>query len=54
MYDDYYFDREEDNVLHDAYLMAVDAGYSDEEMRALREIILAETRFDLNALNHNE
>lgn len=52
MYDDYYFDRDDEDVLHDAYLMAVERGYTDEQLVALREVIRSETRFGEDALNN--
>lgn len=50
MYDDYYFDRDEEDVLHDAYWMAVERGYTDEQLLALAAVIRAETRFGDEAL----
>jgi|APHM01.1.fsa_nt_gi hypothetical protein len=52
MYDDYYFDRDDEDVLHDALKMAKKNGYSDEQCRALREVLLAETRFSYEAINN--
>lgn len=53
MYDTYYFDRDEEDVLHDAWLMALRQDYSETEMKALREIILSETRFGLRAVDRD-
>lgn len=50
MYDDYHFDRDAEDALHEAYLMAIERCYTDEQMRALREILLDETRFSNDAL----
>jgi hypothetical protein len=45
-----YFDRDDEDVLHDALMMARDRGYSDEQCRALREVLLDETRYSADAL----
>lgn len=48
---DNYFDLEQEDVLHDAYLMLVDKGYSKDDLKPLREVILEETTFGEDAVD---
>lgn len=45
--DEYYFDRDQEDVLHDAFLMI---NSSDTEYETLREVILGETRYGEESL----
>lgn len=46
--DEYYFDRDQEDVLHDAFLMI---NSSDTEYETLIEVILGETQYDESALD---
>lgn len=48
---EYYFDRDEEDVLHDAWLMALEEDYTETELTALREMILENTRYGTRALD---
>jgi len=48
---EYHFDRDEEDVLHNAWLMPLEEDYTEVELTALREMILENTRYGTRALD---